>query len=67
MSLNVNPHPAFKRIGDHLYVEETISLAQALCGSPVTITHLDGRKINFDVKSGEIQPGNKTFLKTIIF
>lgn len=62
VTVNIPPHPVFKRVGDNLYIEEKISIAQALCGSPVVISHLDGKKIHFDLKPGEIQPG---FIKEI--
>jgi len=36
-------HAFFSRKGDHLYVEQTISLSQALTGFSLNVTHLDGR------------------------
>merc|ERR1719408_788308 len=41
--LQEQPHPVFKRKGDDLYIERTISLAEALCGFSMQITQLDGR------------------------
>ena len=38
-------HATFTRKGDHLYLERTISLAEALTGFTMEITHLDGRKL----------------------
>tara|TARA_Y100000590_G_scaffold385369_1_gene457426 strand:+ start:1070 stop:2110 length:1041 start_codon:yes stop_codon:yes gene_type:complete len=35
-------HDIYKRKGDDLYVEHTISLAEALCGCNITIDHLSG-------------------------
>lgn len=62
VSVNVSPHPVFKRSGDNLYIEEKVSVEQALCGGSIPISHLDGRKISFELKPGEIQPG---FIKEI--
>lgn len=41
--LDLKHHPIFTRKGDHLYMEQTISLAQALTGFSLNVTHLDGR------------------------
>jgi DnaJ family protein A protein 2 len=41
--LDQKPHERFTRKGSHLLMEQTISLAQALTGFALTITHLDGR------------------------
>lgn len=38
-------HATFTRKGDHLYLERTISLAEALTGFTMEIAHLDGRKL----------------------
>jgi len=44
--LDQKHHPTFTRKGDHLYIEQTISLAQALTGFAINVTHLDGRVLN---------------------
>jgi DnaJ family protein A protein 2 len=44
--LDLKHHPVFTRKGDHLYIEQTISLTQALTGFTLNITHLDGRTLS---------------------
>ena len=39
------PHAEFRRYGADLYVRRTISLAEALCGFRLAVTHLDGRRL----------------------
>lgn len=48
------PHPHFKRRGDDLHYDVTISLLQALTGTEFTINHLDGRCLIFKSSSGDI-------------
>ena len=48
------PHPEFKRKGDDLFIERTISLSEALCGFSMELTHLDGRKLLIQSKPGEV-------------
>lgn len=43
--LDQKHHPTFTRKGNHLLLEQTISLGEALTGFVAEITHLDGRKI----------------------
>lgn len=47
-------HPKFKRKGDDLFAEHTVSLTEALCGFQFVLTHLDGRKLLIKSKPGEI-------------
>lgn len=50
-------HPTFKRVNVDLVIEKKISLVQALCGTPMVVTHLDGRTIKFGPPEGyTIQP-----------
>eukprot|EP01132_Coremiostelium_polycephalum_P006843 gene6843-8487_t len=39
------PHPKFRRSGDHLYYNMTITLLEALTGFSTEIEHLDGHKV----------------------
>merc|ERR1719248_545642 len=43
--LQEQPHAEFKRKGDDLYIERSISLTEALCGFAMELTHLDGRTL----------------------
>ena len=48
------PHAEFKRKGDDLFIERTISLSEALCGFSMELTHLDGRKLLIKSGPGEV-------------
>ncbi|MCL7043637.1 hypothetical protein MKW94_015502 [Papaver nudicaule] len=47
-------HPKFKRKGDDLFVEHTLSLTEALCGFQFALTHLDGRQLFIKTNTGEV-------------
>lgn len=47
-------HPKFKRKGEDLFVEHTLSLTEALCGFQFVLTHLDGRQLLIKVNPGEV-------------
>jgi len=52
-------HKRFLRRGADLYLEEEISLADALTGFRIVVPHLDGRKLVVKSKPGEVlQPGH---------
>lgn len=51
--LQVQRHPFFKRDGSHLYVEETISLKEALCGFEKDIKHFTNRRVKIRSRPGE--------------
>ena len=56
--LQQKEHPKFKRKGDDLFVEHTLSLVEALCGFRFILTHLDGRQLLVKSNPGEVvKPG----------
>ena len=54
----VRPDPSFIRVGDNLEMKETVSPAQAVLGTTIVITTIDGKKLDLKVPAG-IQPGKK--------
>lgn len=52
--LQEQSHPEFKRKGDDLYIERTISLSEALCGFTMELKHLDGRTLIIKSKPGDV-------------
>ena len=51
-------HPTFTRNGDDLYIKQSITLTEALCGFEFIVNHLDGRKLLVQSVPGEvIRPG----------
>jgi molecular chaperone DnaJ len=54
----VKSDPIFTRVGDNLEIKETISPAQAVLGTMIMITTIDGKKLDLKVPAG-IQPGKK--------
>ena len=52
--LQEQPHAVFKRKGDDLYIERTISLSEALCGFQMELKHLDDRTLIIKTAPGEI-------------
>ncbi|KAJ7540448.1 hypothetical protein O6H91_10G015400 [Diphasiastrum complanatum] len=56
--LQLKDHPKFKRKGDDLFVEHSLTLTEALCGFQFALTHLDGRQLLIKSVPGEIvKPG----------
>eukprot|EP00250_Pteridium_aquilinum_P008460 c17964_g1_i1 orf=1-1134(-) len=56
--LQQKDHAKFKRKGDDLFVEHTLSLSEALCGYQFILTHLDGRQLLLKSTPSEIvKPG----------
>lgn len=52
--LQQKEHPKFKRKGDDLFLEHTLSLTEALCGFQFILNHLDGRQLLIKSNPGEI-------------
>ncbi|CAL9247820.1 unnamed protein product [Arabidopsis halleri] len=52
--LQQKEHPKFKRKGEDLFVEHTLSLTEALCGFQFVLTHLDGRNLLIKSNPGEV-------------
>jgi len=52
--LQEQPHAEFKRKGDDLYLERTISLSEALCGFSMQVKQLDGRTLIIKSNPGEV-------------
>ncbi|GAB2234897.1 hypothetical protein Droror1_Dr00004167 [Drosera rotundifolia] len=52
--LQQKEHPKFKRKGEDLFYEHTLSLTEALCGFNFVITHLDGRQLLIKSNPGEV-------------
>ncbi|XP_030455500.1 dnaJ protein homolog [Syzygium oleosum] len=52
--LQQKEHPKFKRKGEDLFVEHTLSLTEALCGFQFVLTHLDGRQLLIKSNAGEV-------------
>merc|ERR1719274_397000 len=52
--LQEQPHSDYKRKGDDLFIERTISLTEALCGFKMEMDSLDGRKLLIKSEPGEV-------------
>ncbi|THU61816.1 hypothetical protein C4D60_Mb07t27250 [Musa balbisiana] len=52
--LQQKDHPKFKRKGDDLFYEHTLSLTEALCSFQFVLTHLDNRKLLIKSNPGEV-------------
>ncbi|KAJ8552055.1 hypothetical protein K7X08_028498 [Anisodus acutangulus] len=52
--LQQKEHPKFKRKGEDLFVDHTLSLTEALCGFQFILTHLDGRQLLIKSNPGEV-------------
>ncbi|CAN6486616.1 unnamed protein product [Victoria cruziana] len=52
--VQLKDHPRFKRKGDDLFVEHTLSLTEALCGFHFVLTHLDNRQLLIKSQPGEV-------------
>ncbi|KAG5475477.1 hypothetical protein LSCM1_03597 [Leishmania martiniquensis] len=52
--LDQKPHATFVRKGNHLLMEHTISLAEALTGFSLNVTQLDGRELAISSTAGSV-------------
>ena len=52
--LQEQPHPEYKRKGDDLFIERTISLGEALCGFNMELKSLDDRILIIKSAPGEV-------------
>ncbi|XP_057534995.1 dnaJ protein homolog ANJ1 [Amaranthus tricolor] len=52
--LQLKEHPKFKRKGEDLFYEHTLSLTEALCGFRFVLNHLDGRQLLIKSNPGEV-------------
>lgn len=56
--LQQKEHAKFKRKGDDIFVEHTLTLTEALCGFQFVLTHLDNRQLLIKSQPGEVvKPG----------
>ncbi|XP_061341924.1 chaperone protein dnaJ A6-like isoform X2 [Gastrolobium bilobum] len=56
--VQVKEHPRFRREHDDLYIDQNLTLSEALCGFQFAVTHLDGRQLLIKSNPGEvIRPG----------
>jgi len=53
-TLQEQPHADYKRKGDDLFIERTVSLSEALTGFAMDLNHLDGRKLIITSAPGEV-------------
>jgi DnaJ family protein A protein 2 len=52
--LDQKPHDVFQRRGNHLLLEKTIGLSEALTGVKLAIKHLDGRTLLIETAPGTV-------------
>ncbi|GKB37705.1 DnaJ protein, partial [Tanacetum coccineum] len=60
--LQQKEHPKFKRKGDDIFVEHTLSLTEALCGFQFILTHLDNRQLLIKSQPGEVVKPGKLYI-----
>jgi DnaJ-class molecular chaperone len=59
--LQQKDHSKFKRKGEDLFYEHTLSLTEALCGFQFVLTHLDNRQLLIKSNPGEVVKPGKPF------
>lgn len=52
--LQQKEHPKFKRKGEDLFVEHSLTLTEALCGFQFVLTHFDDRQLLIKSQPGEV-------------
>jgi DnaJ-class molecular chaperone len=52
LSVHILEHPIFKRQGDDLLIEHEITAMQAMIGTTVNITTLDGKRLETSIPAG---------------
>jgi DnaJ family protein A protein 2 len=60
--LDQKPHDVFQRKGDHLLIERTISVVEALTGFSLPLVHLDGRNLVLKPQLGSVVDPDKLWL-----
>lgn len=62
VTLRQQSHPRFRRQGDHLHMEQSISLREALLGHTSSFAHMDGHRVTISTE-GSVTPPD--FVKVI--
>lgn len=57
------PHARFKRDGDDLVLHQRLSLADALCGTDISVTTLDGRSLRVSTRDEVIAPNQTKVIR----
>jgi DnaJ-class molecular chaperone len=52
LSVHILDHPVFKRQGDDLLIEHEITAVEAMTGTTIVVTGLDGKRLETAIPSG---------------
>ena len=52
--VQLKDHAVFTRKGPHLFMNKTVTLSEALCGTTFVVEHLDGRQLAVSTAPGEV-------------
>jgi len=63
VTLKTQSHSRFRRVGDDLHMDQSISLRDALLGHKSSFAHMDGHRVNIDTTGEIIQPDSIKILK----
>jgi len=55
--VNVLQHDLFSRNGNDLFFKKSLSLKEALCGTQVSFTHLNGKHMTLNITNVVVSPG----------